>query len=75
MLTQQAFAGDLRADAREFNRDKNSRVKWAHGQSYGPGRRESDSKPRPAKILPHIKYASRPHRWLVLVRVRMYVRT
>lgn len=55
MFNQQSFAGDLRADAREFNRDKNARVKWAHGQSYGPGRRESDSKPRPAKILPHIK--------------------
>ncbi|KAI8936788.1 hypothetical protein NX059_006032 [Plenodomus lindquistii] len=55
MSAEQMYTGDLRADAKEFNRDKNSRVKWAHGQHFGPGNRESDSKPRPAKILPHIK--------------------
>lgn len=55
MSAEQTFTGDLRADAKEFNRDKNSRVKWAHGQQFGPGRRESDCKPRPAKILPQIK--------------------
>lgn len=55
MSTEQTFTGDLRADAKEFNRDKNSRVKWAHGQTFGPGRREEDGKPRPAKIVPHFK--------------------
>ncbi|KAJ4376441.1 hypothetical protein N0V83_001725 [Neocucurbitaria cava] len=55
MSTSQTFTGDLRSDAKEFNRDKNSRVKWAHGQSFGPGRREEDGRPRPAKIVPHIK--------------------
>ncbi|CAO2658259.1 Nn.00g059820.m01.CDS01 [Neocucurbitaria sp. VM-36] len=55
MSAIQTFTGDLRSDAKEFNRDKNSRVKWAHGQSFGPGRREEDGRPRPAKIAPHIK--------------------
>jgi hypothetical protein len=49
MSASQTFTADLRSSAREFNRDKNSRAKWAHGQSYGPGRREEDGKPRPAK--------------------------
>ncbi|KAF1842567.1 uncharacterized protein K460DRAFT_359154 [Cucurbitaria berberidis CBS 394.84] len=55
MSTVQTFTNDLRSDAKEFNRDKNSRVKWAHGQSFGPGRREEDGRPRPAKIVPHIR--------------------
>ncbi|KAF1948043.1 hypothetical protein EJ02DRAFT_332929 [Clathrospora elynae] len=55
MSNSQTFTGDLRSDAKEFNRDKNSRVKWAHGQAFGPGRREEDGKPRPAKLYPHIK--------------------
>lgn len=55
MSAEQTFAGDLRKDAKEYMRDKTSRVKWAHGQAYGPGRREEDGKPRPAKIAPHIK--------------------
>lgn len=50
-----AFTSDLRSDAKEFNRDKNSRAKWAHGPAFGPGRREEDGKPRPAKVIPHIK--------------------
>lgn len=49
MSASLSFTADLRSSAREFNRDKNSRAKWAHGQSYGPGRREEDGKPRPAK--------------------------
>jgi hypothetical protein len=55
MSTSQTFTGDLRSDAKEFNRDKNSRAKWAHGQSFGPGRREEDGKPRPTKLYPHVK--------------------
>ncbi|OAL43610.1 hypothetical protein IQ07DRAFT_290446 [Pyrenochaeta sp. DS3sAY3a] len=55
MSAEQSFTGDLRSTAKEFNRDKNSRVKWAHGQSYGPGRREEDARPRPAKIVPHVR--------------------
>lgn len=50
MSASQTFTGDLRSDAKEFNRDKNNRAKWAHGQSFGPGRREEDGKPRPAKL-------------------------
>lgn len=55
MADQQAYTGDLRSDAREYNRDKNSRVKWEHGTSYGPGRREEDARPRPAKVIPHTR--------------------
>ncbi|CAA9966666.1 hypothetical protein PTMSG1_10025 [Pyrenophora teres f. maculata] len=55
MSTSQTFTGDLRSDAKEFNRDKNSRAKWAHGQSFGPGRRVEDGKPRPAKAPYHFK--------------------
>ncbi|EDU51208.1 hypothetical protein PtrSN002B_005132 [Pyrenophora tritici-repentis] len=55
MSTSQTFTGDLRSDAKEFNRDKNSRAKWAHGQSFGPGRRVEDGKPRPAKVPYHVK--------------------
>ncbi|KAL6702769.1 hypothetical protein ACN47E_000953 [Coniothyrium glycines] len=55
MATEQTFVGDLRKDAQEYNRDKTSRVKWAHGHAFGPGRREEDGKPRPAKMMPHIK--------------------
>ncbi|RMZ71720.1 hypothetical protein GMOD_00006864 [Pyrenophora seminiperda CCB06] len=55
MSAPQTFTGDLRSDAKEFNRDKNSRVKWAHGQAFGPGRRVEDGKPRPAKMYPHVK--------------------
>jgi hypothetical protein len=55
-MSDQVYTNDLRADAKEFNRDKNSRVKWAHGQSYGPGRREEDSRPRPARFNPVFKY-------------------
>ncbi|KAF1837042.1 hypothetical protein BDW02DRAFT_595883 [Decorospora gaudefroyi] len=61
MSTSQTFTGDLRSDAKEFNRDKNSRMKWAHGQSFGPGRREEDGKPRPAKVYPHVKSSSPGH--------------
>jgi hypothetical protein len=55
MSTSQTFTGDLRSEAQEFKRDKKSRAKWAHGQSFGPGRREEDNKPRPAKLYPHCK--------------------
>jgi hypothetical protein len=55
-MSDQTYTGDLRGEAKGFNRDKNSRVKWAHGQSFGPGRREEDAKPRPARVVPHIKY-------------------
>jgi hypothetical protein len=54
-MSEQAYTGDLRADAKDFKRDKDTRVKWAHGQSFGPGRREDDARPRPAKTFPHIK--------------------
>jgi hypothetical protein len=54
-MSEQKYTGDLRSDAKEFNRDKNSRVKWAHGQSFGPGRREEDARPRPARVYPHMK--------------------
>lgn len=49
MSASQTFTADLRSTAREFNRDKNSRAKWAHGHEYTRGRREEDGKPRPAK--------------------------
>jgi hypothetical protein len=55
-MSEQTHTNDLRSGAKEFNRDKNSRVKWAHGQSYGPGRREEDARPRPARVYPHVKY-------------------
>lgn len=55
-MSNQAYTSDLRGDAKEFNRDKNSRVKWQYGQSYGPGRRLEDDRPRPARVFPHTKY-------------------
>jgi hypothetical protein len=55
-MSSQTYTSDLRGEAKGFNRDKNSRVKWAHGQSFGPGRREEDARPRPARVIPHIKY-------------------
>jgi hypothetical protein len=54
-MSEQTYTHDLRSDAKGFNRDKNNRVKWAHGQSYGPGRREEDARPRPARVIPHVK--------------------
>ncbi|KAF2019709.1 hypothetical protein BU24DRAFT_125784 [Aaosphaeria arxii CBS 175.79] len=50
MSAEQTFTSDLRSEAKEFNRDKDHRVKWAHGQSFGPGRRVEDARPRPARI-------------------------
>lgn len=61
MSAEQSFTGDLRSTAKEFNRDKNSRVKWAHGQSFGPGRRAEDARPRPAKVIPHDRSAYPGH--------------
>lgn len=52
MASEQTFTGDLRGESREFNRDKTSRVKWAHGQSFGPGRRLDENRPRPARVIP-----------------------
>ncbi|EAT90343.1 hypothetical protein HBI56_048340 [Parastagonospora nodorum] len=56
-MSEQTYTSDLRSDAKGFNRDKNNRVKWAHGQSFGPGRREEDARPRPARVIPHMKSA------------------
>lgn len=50
MASSQIFNGDLRSEAKESNRDKTSRVKWAHGASYGPGRRAEENRPRPARV-------------------------
>lgn len=55
-MSDHTYTSDLRGDARGFNRDKNSRVKWAHGQSFGPGRREEDARPRPARVVAQFKY-------------------
>jgi hypothetical protein len=65
-MSEQTYTNDLRSDAKEFNRDKNSRVKWAHGQSFGPGRREEDARPRPARVVPHIRYVDCASAWHVL---------
>jgi hypothetical protein len=54
-MSEQAYTSDLRSGAKEFNRDKNSRTKWAHGEAFGPGRRMEDGKPRPARFIPNIK--------------------
>ncbi|CAI6340623.1 unnamed protein product [Periconia digitata] len=58
MSSEQTYTSDLRSGAKEFNRDKNSRSKWAHGTSWGPGRRVDENRPRPAKILPTPKVTS-----------------
>lgn len=55
MASEQTYTSDLRSDAKEFRRDKDSRVKWSNGLSYGPGRRVEDAKPRPARVYPHVK--------------------
>ncbi|KAF1932676.1 uncharacterized protein M421DRAFT_416298 [Didymella exigua CBS 183.55] len=55
MASEQTYTCDLRSDAKEFRRDKDSRVKWSNGPSYGPGRRVEDGKPRPARVYPHVK--------------------
>ncbi|KAF2473087.1 uncharacterized protein BDR25DRAFT_128421 [Lindgomyces ingoldianus] len=53
MSSEQTFSThDLRSGAKEFGRDKDQRVKWAHGTSYGPGRRVEDARPRPARVIP-----------------------
>lgn len=49
MSSQQTFSSDLRSGAKEFTRDKTHRVKWAHGQAFGPGRRVEENRPRPAR--------------------------
>ncbi|OAL00835.1 hypothetical protein IQ06DRAFT_149624 [Phaeosphaeriaceae sp. SRC1lsM3a] len=59
-MSDHTYTSDLRGDARGFNRDKNSRVKWAHGQSFGPGRREEDARPRPARVVAQFKPSSYP---------------
>jgi hypothetical protein len=58
MSSEQNFTSDLRSGAKEFARDKTSRVKWAHGPSFGPGRRVEDNRPRPARVIPTPKSAS-----------------
>jgi hypothetical protein len=55
MASEQNYTCDLRSEAKEFRRDKDSRVKWSNGLSFGPGRRVEDGKPRPARVYPHIK--------------------
>ncbi|KAF1953547.1 hypothetical protein CC80DRAFT_141102 [Byssothecium circinans] len=50
MASEQTFTSDLRSGAQEFKRDKNSRVKWAHGAAWGPGRRVEENRPRPARV-------------------------
>jgi hypothetical protein len=53
MSSEQTFSThDLRSGSKEFGRDKEHRVKWAHGQSFGPGRRLDDNRPRPARVVP-----------------------
>ncbi|ORX99545.1 hypothetical protein BCR34DRAFT_495276 [Clohesyomyces aquaticus] len=53
MSAEQTFSTeDLRSGSKEFSRSKDSRVKWAHGTSYGPGRRAEDARPRPARVIP-----------------------
>ncbi|KAF2654484.1 hypothetical protein K491DRAFT_693792 [Lophiostoma macrostomum CBS 122681] len=60
MASEQTFSThDLRSGAKEFARDKDHRVKWAHGQSFGPGRREEDARPRPARVVPTPKSGNR----------------
>ncbi|KAJ4305422.1 hypothetical protein N0V90_000953 [Kalmusia sp. IMI 367209] len=58
MASEQTFTSDLRSGAKECNRDKTSRVKWAHGASYGPGRRAEENRPRPARVATMPKYAT-----------------
>ncbi|KAF2263808.1 hypothetical protein CC78DRAFT_267437 [Lojkania enalia] len=59
MASEQTFStGDLRSGAKEFSRDKDHRVKWAHGESFGPGRRVEDNRPRPARVVPTPKSQS-----------------
>ncbi|KAF2791326.1 hypothetical protein K505DRAFT_351377 [Melanomma pulvis-pyrius CBS 109.77] len=51
MTSEQTFStNDLRSGAKEFARDKDHRVKWAHGQAFGPGRRD-ELHPRPARVV------------------------
>lgn len=52
MASEQVLSGDLRSEARDMKRDKTHRIKWAHGQSFGPGRRAEDNRPRPARVIP-----------------------
>lgn len=53
MSSEQTFStSDLRSGAKGFARDKDHRVKWAHGESFGPGRRLEDARPRPARVIP-----------------------
>jgi hypothetical protein len=61
MASEQTFSThqDLRSGAKEFTRDKDHRVKWAHGQVFGPGRREEDARPRPARVVPTPKIGNR----------------
>ncbi|KAF2501902.1 hypothetical protein BU16DRAFT_211831 [Lophium mytilinum] len=46
---------DLRSGAIEYNRSKGQRVKWAHGQALGPGRRAEDNHARPARMPVYAK--------------------
>ncbi|KAF2190984.1 hypothetical protein K469DRAFT_557147 [Zopfia rhizophila CBS 207.26] len=63
MTSEQTFStNDLRSGAKEFNRDKEQRVKWAHGPSFGPGRRAEDNRPRPARVVPATKSNSGPNK-------------
>ncbi|KAF2644769.1 hypothetical protein P280DRAFT_487300 [Massarina eburnea CBS 473.64] len=61
-MSHHIFTGDLRSGAKEFNRDKNSRAKWAHGTSFGPGRRLEENRPRPARVMPVHKSNSGFHK-------------
>ena len=69
MASEQTFSThDLRSGAKEFSRDKDHRVKWAHGQSFGPGRRVEDARPRPARVAVVPKYVSP---WLTQVNTQL----
>jgi hypothetical protein len=55
-MSDQTFStGDLRSGAIEYNRSKEHRVKWAHGQAFGPGRRAEDNHPRPSRMPVYAK--------------------
>ncbi|OCL06275.1 hypothetical protein AOQ84DRAFT_378775 [Glonium stellatum] len=71
MASEQTFStADLRGGAVDYNRDKGQRVKWAHGASFGPGRRVEDNRPRPARIYPTVKSAFGDARHKARVAVR-----
>lgn len=70
---------DLRSAAVDYQRDRESKHKWALGTALGPGRREADGNFKPARLRQKAeaadrKYNEKTHRKVQIARKQPIVR-